>query len=276
MRRRIFVLTGYFVKSFFFSIAGALLLIGSLVYWAVLFPPGQGTPDIENYVILIGALGGAVSFLVAISIASRANRLENYPLLTRLSSRVEYLTAVFLASLLVAVLLQLLVAALALIRGPELTGKWMLMILPIWLAIDLLGIVIALHASDLVTSGWSRVVIFGLLAILLILNSVSRSQDSWAADRLIDLSSVFYRLNLEPLAQLADTVSASLRGSTFDVVANAASFVFWPFRAMTDAVFQGGFTPAQALAPLVLILYGTILYLIAANLFATKDLEFTE
>jgi hypothetical protein len=45
---------------------------------------------------------------------------------------------------------------------------------------------------------------------------------------------------------------------------------------MSDAVFAGGFTPSQALAPAVLLLYGSILFLIAATLFAGKDLDFTE
>ena len=42
------------------------------------------------------------------------------------------------------------------------------------------------------------------------------------------------------------------------------------------AVFAGGFTPSQALAPAILLLYGAILFLIAATLFSGKDLEFVE
>ena len=61
-----------------------------------------------------------------------------------------------------------------------------------------------------------------------------------------------------------------------NTVSSVAGVVFWPFDAMTSAVFAGGFTPSQALAPAVLMLYGSILFLIAATLFAGKDLEFVE
>lgn len=276
MTRRILVLSAYFIRSFIFSVTGLLILIFSLVYWAVFFPPGQGTPDYENYVILVGAFGAAATFLVTLTIASRANRLENYPLLPRLDSRVEYLVAVLLSSLLCGILLQVLVGGLALIRGPELSASRLLLFPPLWLALNILAAVLALHASDLVTSGWSRVIIFSILAVLLILNSVNRSQDSWFAERLVDLSSVFYRMNLEPLANVTDSIGNAIRGDQLGQVSGVVGYIFWPFHAMSDGVFQGGFTAAQALAPLVVLLYGTILFLIAANLFATKDLEFTE
>ena len=64
--------------------------------------------------------------------------------------------------------------------------------------------------------------------------------------------------------------------SPLPVVANAAGMIFWPFRAMADAVFAGSFTPSQSLAPAILMLYGAILFLIAATLFAGKDLDFLE
>ena len=54
------------------------------------------------------------------------------------------------------------------------------------------------------------------------------------------------------------------------------NIVFWPFRTIGEATINGYFTPAQALAPAVLVLYATILFLIAADLFASKDLEMTE
>ena len=276
MIQRILVLTGYFLKTFFFSLVGLLFLIAALVYWAVFFPPGQGTPDFENYVLLIGVFGAAVSFLATITIATRANRLENYPFVTRLQSRVEYLVAVLLGGIIAGGLLQALVAGLALIRGPELTTAGLLSLGPIWIGVNVLAAVLALHATDLVASGWSRVIIFGLLALLLIFNSMGQSSDSWFADRLIDVSSVFGSMNLTFFADLTDSLAGLLRGGGFGAVSSAAGTVFWPFRSISDAVFSGALSPAQALAPAVLLLYGTILFLIAANLFATKDLEFSE
>lgn len=277
MIQRILILTGYFSKSIFFSLTGLILLILSLIYWAIFFPPGQGTPDIENYIILIGAVGAAATFLVTLAVGSKAARMENYPMLVRLPSRVEYLVVVLLSSLFLGLILQLLVAGLALIRGPELTTARILSIPPMWLSINLLASILAVHATDLVTTGWSRVVLFGLLAIALVLNSASSStSESWFSDQLNSLSELFARVNLMWFADITASAAAWAFNSPLSVLANAASVVFWPFRAMADAVFSGGFTPSQALAPAVLVLYGAILFLIAATLLAGKDLEFME
>ena len=77
MIQRILILTGYFVKNVFFSLTGLILLILSLAFWAILFPPGQGTPDIENYIILIGALGAAATFMTTLATSARTARMEH-------------------------------------------------------------------------------------------------------------------------------------------------------------------------------------------------------
>lgn len=275
MMQRVWILTVYLTKSLFFSLTGLILLILSLVYWVIFFPPGQGTPDVENYIILIAAFGAAATFLAALSLSGRAGRLENYPLLTRLPSRVEYLVAVLFSALILGVGLQLLVAALALIRGPDLSGH-VLMIPPLWLSINILAAVLAMHASDLVTAGWSRVVIFGLLAVLLLLNGVTASPDSWLANRLFDASDLLMEFNFLTLSDLLTDLGFWISGETMGTLSRTAGAVFWPFQAMSDAVFAGGFNAAQALAPAVLLLYGSILFLLAATFFAGKDLDFTE
>ncbi len=276
MIQRILILTGYFSKSVFFSLTGLILLILSLIYWAIFFPPGQGTPDIENYIILVGALGAAATFLVTLAVAGRASRLENYPLLVRLPSRVEYLVAVILSALLLGFVMQLLVAGLALIRGPELTVGRVLAIPPMWLSVNLLAALLAAHASDLVTAGWSRVILFGSLAVVLILNSAAASPESWFSDRLNDLAELLARVNLMWFSDLAVSAASWANDSPLSGLVRIASIIFWPFRAMADAVFSGQFTPSQALAPAVLLLYGSILFLVAATLFSGKDLEFIE
>lgn len=276
MIQRILILMGYFAKSLFFSLTGLILLILSLIYWAVFFPPGQGTPDVENYIILIGAWGAAATFLVTLSIAGRASRLENYPLLVRLPSRVEYLVSVLAGSLLLGFFMQLLVAGLALIRGPALTAGHILAIPPIWLSVNLLAAILAVHASDLVTAGWSRVILFSSLAVALILNTAATGSEYWFSDRFNDLAELFARVNLMWFSDLAVSASSWAAGAPLGGFARAVSFLFWPFRAMSDAIFAGSFTPSQALAPAVLLLYGAILFLVAATLFAGKDLEFVE
>lgn len=276
MTQRILILTSYFCKSLFFSLTGLILLILSLVYWAIFFPPGQGTPDIENYIILVGALGAAATFMATLAVSGRATRLENYPMLVRLPSRVEYLVAVLFSSLLLGLFMQLLVAGLALIRGPELTMARVLSAPPLWLSVNLLAAILAVHASDLVTTGWSRVIIFGSLAVALILNSAASSPEFWFSDRLNGVADLFIRFNLLWFADLASNLASWAGGSPLTGLARFAAILFWPFRAMTDAVFVGGFTLSQALAPAVLLLYGAILFLVAATLFAGKDLEFVE
>jgi len=167
------------------------------------------------------------------------------------------------------------VAGLALIRGPELAGHGS-MIPPLWLSLDILAAVLAVHASDLVTAGWSRVIVFGLLAVLLILKGVTASPDAWLVERLYDLSGVLLDFNLVALSNGLDTIAIWLSGPTLSALSQGAAVVFWPFQAMSDAVFAGGFSPSQALAPAVLLLYSSIFFLVAATLFAGKDLDFTE
>jgi len=276
MIRRVLILANYFAKNAFFSLTGLILLIFSLIYWAVFFPPGQGTPDLENYIILIGAWGAAVTFLITLALSGRASRLENYPLIVRLPSRIEYLVAVLFGSFVLGTLLQLLVAGLALIRGPEISLVQLLVIPPLWLPVNLLAAVIASHASDLVTAGWSRVILFGFIALALIFNSAASGPGSWFSDRLIGLAELFARFNLIWFSDLSRSLALWAGQSSLTSVAQTFSFVFWPFGAMSDAIFSGRFTPSQALAPAVILLYSTILFLIAATLFAGKDLEFME
>jgi hypothetical protein len=194
----------------------------------------------------------------------------------RLPSRVEYLLAVLLSALFLGFVLQLLVAGLALIRGPDLSPARLLSIPPMWLSINIVAAMLAAHASDLVAAGWSRVIIFGLLAVFLILNSAAGSPNSWFGDRLADLSELLARINLMWFSDLAISASSWANAAPLTGVARVAALLFWPFRAVADAVFSGGFTTSQSLAPAVLLLYGAILFLIAATLFAGKDLEFTE
>jgi len=276
MSRRLIVLTGYFLRNIFFSLAGSIYVILTLAYWAMFFPPGQGTPDIDNYILIIGGFGAAMSFLATLTIASRAYRAENYPLIVRLPSRVEYITAVFSSAILFAFVLQLLLAALALIRGPDASFGQMLEIPPIWISLNVVAAMLALHASDLVASGWSRVVIFGILAVLLIGQNLLDRLTAGLAGLAGSLSTVFYSQQWISVANGFGQISSWFYGAGREVLGSILGVVFWPFRSIIDAVFAGYFTPTQALAPAVLVLYATILFLIASDLFATKDLEMTE
>jgi hypothetical protein len=193
-----------------------------------------------------------------------------------LPSRVEYITAVFTAAFIFAFMLQILVALLALIRGPDMSFGKMLEAPPVWVALDLLAAILALHASDLVASGWSRVVIYGTLAILLIGQNFVQRINEWILAFVSNLSSFFYAQQLDSIATLMGRAASWLSRAGESLLSGILNIVFWPFRSIGEATINGFFTPVQALAPAVLVLYATILFLIAADLFASKDLEMTE
>lgn len=276
MKQRIWTLTVFFLRHMFTSLTGLLYLILSLVYWYIFFPPDQGTPDFDNYVLIIGGLGAALSFLIALSLAARANEAENYPFLVRLPSKVEYLAAVLFSTLIATTLLQLLVALLALFEGPEMTLLLALDIPPIWIAVNMLAAVLALHASDFATAGWSRVYIFGILAVFLFGQNINESATNWLATQVGRLSNFFLNRDIISLSEIARTFSAWLTREGAETLQQLFGFVFWPFRAISEAILQGSFNPTQAMAPAILILYATILFMLAADLFANKDLDFTE
>lgn len=274
--QRIFSLTRYFLRSFFFSLSGLLYLILALIYWNVFFNPSQGTPEIENYILIIGMFGAAVSFLVALSIASRANQAVHMPLVARLPSRIEYLTAVLLSSVLAATVLQLLVALLAMFRGPGLLWGRLFEIPPLWLASNIFAAVLALHASDFVTVGWSRVTLFGILGLLLLGKSADGTVSAWLVTRFNNWSITLNQMGWQVLGEWINSASRWLSGRETGILSQLYSWIIWPFTAISDAVINGFFTAPQALAPAVIMLYAAILFLLSADLFAEKDLEFVE
>lgn len=276
MAQRILTLTIYLFRSLLFSLAGMFYLLATLVVWRVLFDPTQGTPELSYYTLVIGLFGAGVTFLATLSVAGRAYRAHNYPLLARLPSRVEHLAAVLSASLLFALLTQLLLALLGLFRGPSLATIHVLEIPPLWLAVDILAAVLALHASDLVTAGWSRVYLFSFLAVFLFGQSLEGGPTSWIAQRALAAGRWFLTHDLVAFSDLFNTLGRWLSNSGGAVVDQLFRVPFWPFEAMTAAIRSGGFTNAQALAPAILLLYATILFMLAADLFASKDLFLTE
>ncbi len=276
MAQRILTLIAYLLRRLLLSLAGVIYIVLALAFWRLSFDPRQSTPEPAYYVLVIGLFGAAAAFLITLSVASRANQAVNYPILARLPSRVEHLVAVLITSLLFTLGLQVIVALLATFDGPALTLGRILELPPLWLAADLLAIALALHASDLVTSGWSRVYVYGFLAIILFGRQLDAAVIQWVSDRFYTLAGWLYREGymapgnaLNGLAEWLASSGGQLIGTIFDAV-------FWPFRAISTAVVSGSFTPAQALAPAIVVLYSTILFVLAADFFATKDVYLTE
>lgn len=278
MRQRIIALTTYFLRSLSLSLNGVLYLILALVYWLVMFPPGQGTSEASYYILVLAAFGVAATFFGTLTIASRANQAAHAPWIARLPSRVEYLTAVLLSTFLFATSLQLLLALLALLRGPDLALNQLLLIPPVWLALNVLTAVIALHATDFVTAGWSRVLLFGFIAFCLVGQSWNSGSglNSWLIQRLSNLSRTASGEGWSFIVTPANSLIIWLQQDGPDSLGRIFSLPFWPFRAIADAIVAGRFDPAQAMAPAVLLLYATLLIMFAADLFANKDLDLNE
>lgn len=273
MIQRISVLTRYFIKTVLFSLSGILYLLITLAFWFVLFNPQQQTPDAAYYQLLIGGFGAGLVFLVTLSVAARANDAQHYPFVVRLNSRVEFVTAVLLSSLFVTLFYQLLLAILALLNGPSLALGHLLEIPPIWLAPMIMTAVLALHASDFITLGWSRIYIFGLLAILLFGQGLQNDTLARLAD---GLSRYAINQGWVEISMRLENYANTLSQTDENIISRLFGFVFWPFEALAEGITNGYFTANQALAPAILLLYATVLFLLAIDLFANKDLEFTE
>ncbi|MCA9975041.1 MAG: hypothetical protein KC413_04800, partial [Anaerolineales bacterium] len=165
---------------------------------------------------------------------------------------------------------------LAMFRGPGLVWGRLLEIPPLWIATNILAVVLALHATDFVSAGWSRVTLFGILGLLLIGKSADSTISSWLGTRLNGWSIAASSQGWQVLAEWMRNAVVWLNGRETGILSQIYSWIIWPFTAISDGVINGFFTAPAALAPAVLLLYAAILFLLSADLFAGKDLEFVE
>lgn len=277
MSQRIFALSFYLLRSISISLTGLLYLLFALVFYMIFFDPRQQTPDADYYILVLGLFGALFAFLVTLSVASRANRAVHFPFLVRLPSRIEYLTSVMLASMVFTLGVQFLLGLFAIIaNGPDFSFWQLMDIPPIWIAGNALFIVLALHATDLVASGWSRVYVFGVLAVLLYIQSGLGLLADGIAGIFDRLGNAFLTQGWTSIASPAFAFSDWITGSGSDLLQDLTGIIFWPFSSIADASVTGFFSLSQALAPALILLYATILFVLAADLFASKDLYLTE
>jgi hypothetical protein len=246
-------------------------------YLFIFFDPRQQTPDLDYFILIFGLFGLAWSFIVTLSVSARANQAVNYPLIVKLPSRIEYLSSVVLASLVYVVVLQIATALLAwLANGPDIALRQLLEIPTLWIAGDVLFVVIALHASDLVARGWSRVYVFGVLGLLLYLQSGVGLLGDWLFGIFNRVGGTFSESGLDAIATLFYDAATWISSNGLGLLEKIFDIIFWPFSAITAAIVGGQFSLAQALAPAVLMIYASLLFLLAAALFAHKDLFLSE
>lgn len=273
---RIWTLARYLLNSFLRSITGIVLLLMTFAFWLIFFAPNGGaTPEPAYFTSLVGILGATLALFSAMGIASIANRAEHVPFFPRLDSRVEFLTSVLLASLCFSIVVQFLAGLMIMLfpGRPQLTLGSLVDIPPLWLSLNIIAAVTGIHASDFAARGWSRVVIFGLLVLFLFGQGIDARIMAWVARNVRRLSSRLFADGRDGMGQFLDRIARWSTAEGPQFFDNLFGFVFWPFRAISDAVRAGEFGFAEALAPAVLLLYATILFMLAADQFANKDLN---
>jgi hypothetical protein len=277
MIRRVLVLAIYFQRRFVLSLPGILFLLLALVFYMIFFGPGQKTPDVAYFASVLGIFGTILSFLVTLSLAATANRAANLPILVRIPSRVEYLTSVLLASIVFSsiVLLALAIVAL-LVNGPIFNAQLIILIPPLWFSGILMFSTLALHASDLVAWNWSRVYVFGIIALLIYLREGLRIIGNALANLFDELGIRFSNQGWDALASMANSLGNLVSETVPQILERSVDVVFWPFNAIANALINSQFSEMQAIAPVILILYASILFLLAANVFSSKDLILSE
>ena len=276
---RILTLFLYSFKRILTSITGILLFISAVAVWVIFFSPTQGrVPEGSLFTLLIGVYGIGVAFLSTIFVASHAYRAEHATLFVRLPSRIEYMLAVVLSGLLFTLLIQFILGVVVLAQplGPDISMARLLEIPPLWISADLLAAVFALHASDLVNKGWSRTIVFGILMFLLFSQSIDGQGVSWVVNWLNGVAMNFTRQNSQQLANSFQQMATWFSANGYHFLRETVGFPFWPLRSISDAVLAGAFDNAQALSPAILILYATILFMLAADWLGTKDLQLLE
>ncbi len=274
---RILGMSRYLFRSLLFSLAGLLYLLLTLAFYLIFFDPRQQTPDTDYFVLVLGIFGLVLSFLVTISVAARANKAVHFPLLVRLESRIEYLTSVLLASSIFSVLVQLLIGTAALvINGPTFNLVELLTVPLVWIAGNVLFITLALHATDLVTREWSRVYVFATIGLFLYLNSELDLISGWLSSLLNSLGRTLMSAGLTEFGSLLFDAASWLSQENPTILDRMVALIFWPFDAISDAYISGGFTLLQALAPAILLIYASGLFILASSFFARKDLFLTE
>ncbi len=237
---RILVLTSFLIRDLSRSLAAIVPLSSTLVFGIIAFEYGM---DQAQFITVAGIGMGAICLASGLMLASRSNRASSYLFVTRLRRRTELLVALLLGNLAVSAALALLMIVANLITGRlTLDFPSALWILPTWLPLWLLAAALALLLSGLVARGGSHLIGYVLMAGLLIAN-----------DR-----------------------KAFLIRHGMDWAAQGVGAILWPvgkLLAQASAGIHGG---AYALAWALTCAYAASIFALAAALFRSKDLLWSE
>ena len=258
--KRMWVLTSYMLRELFRSLTGAIIIVIALVFYLVAIQSVIGGVDRDYYALVIGGFFSLFSLFVAAIIADRAYRASSYLLLYRLPTRVAFLAAITLAAVLTAGCLEIVVAAVSLIRlVAPLTPAMIMDVLPVWIAWLVLGATLGLHMSELVRRGWSRTIVYALLAFILF--SLNQQQ-SGVPVGLTDRFSWFPRLTPDP--------------ARWEWATKIVGGLLWPISATIRVAREAPYSALESLSPAVLLLVGLAIFGMATILFDSKDLILPE
>ncbi len=233
------VLARFLSRDLFLSLSGIVPLAVAVTFGLIAFEYGM---DQAQFFTVAGLGTATICLLTSLLLSARAARAWFYPLLARLPRRDELLAAIVLSSLGITTLLSLLITVANLAAG-RLTLHWpsALWLLPTWFALWLLAAALALPLAALTSRGGSHLALWVLFAALLV-----------AYDQKGRLGPA-----LEPAARLL-TIS------------------FWPVNTLLARASAGVHDGAYFLALLLTLVYGLLLFVLAAQLFGRKDLLWAE
>ena len=238
--RRVWTLTLFLIRDLFHSLSGIVPLAAALGFGTIAFEYGM---DQAQFTTVAGVGIGAICLLTTLLLAARANRASSYPLLARLHGRAELLAALVLGGLAITILLASLIATANLLLGrltlESLSALW---IGPTWLALWLLAATLALPLSALTSQGGSHLIGYVLLTALLVVND-----------------------------QKAILLSRGL-----DWLARAVTSILWPVNTLLSQASAGLHDRAYWLALILTCVYAAMLFALTTQLFADKDLLWTE
>jgi hypothetical protein len=237
---RVWTLTLFFTHDLFLSLTGIVPLAAGLAFGLIAFEYGMDQPQFAT----VGGVGiGLICLLTTLLLAGRANRASSYLLIARLRHRTELLATLILSSLAITGVLGFLIAAGNLLAGRlALEFPSVLWLLPTWLALWLAMAALGLILSTLDSRDGSNLVGYLLVAGLLLIND--------------------QRVLLEA------------RG--LDWLARAAAIAFWPVGTLLSKVSAGVHDRSYFAALALTSAIALLLFLLASQLFADKDLLWPE
>lgn len=236
---RALIVARFLTRDLFLSLAGIVPVAAAVTFGLIAFEYGM---DQAQFFTVAGLGTGTICLLTALLLAARANHAWFYLLLARLRRREELLAAIVLSSMGITALLALLIAVANLAAG-RLTLHFpsVLWLLPTWFALWLLAAALALPLAALTSRGGSHLALWIVFTALLV-----------AYDQ------------------------KSRLGPGLEALARGLAIVGWPVSTLLARASAGVHDLSYFLALLLILVYGLLLFVLAAQLFGSKDLLWAE